>query len=419
MKIQDIMKKYNVDGNAQTRKVSHVDVLRFDGVGQMKDTDEGYLTGIAPVAKVGVMSYLMADGTVLREFVPPETLFEGDSMITFKMKPVTDQHPPEKKVDSENAYYRQIGYTGENVKQDGTMLMTNLTITDGCTIENVKDGQQELSPGYECELVFQQGTHDGVEYDAIQLKRRYNHLAVVDNARGGTDIRMKLDSADKDYGFERSVKTDSKPINQKPKSKERHMAKFLIDGLDYECAAEVVNHISKLQTQIDSQKTEIGKLKEDGTKVIAERDALKTENDSLKARNIAKEVNDGVKARLALERKATSVLGKVDNVDSLSNRELKEKMVDSKYPELLKTKTDEEKKADTYDVYLDTLIDTIKVEDGGPENNLDSQRASMNKDQKPGSTEQKTDSESARARMDERNANAWKSPEQRAAEEKK
>ena len=40
--------------------------------------------------------------------------------------------------------------------------------------------------GYKVDLLLQSGTTDnGERYDAVQLRRRYNHLAICDRARGG------------------------------------------------------------------------------------------------------------------------------------------------------------------------------------------------------------------------------------------
>jgi hypothetical protein len=192
----ELYKKFNIDESATIKTVQHCDFLKNDKCGKIRKTDTGFLVGTAPVAKIGVMSYLMADGTIVRELVPEETLFNKDSMESLKLKPVTDQHPPEKKVHSKNAGFRQIGFTGETIKKEDGMLVCSIVISDQSAVENIERGRQELSPGYEAELVFQPGTFENQQYDAIQVKRNYNHLAIVDNARGGTDIRMNMDGAE-------------------------------------------------------------------------------------------------------------------------------------------------------------------------------------------------------------------------------
>lgn len=336
-----IIKKYNVD-YSKVKVVNHNDMLTFkmDGC-KIKKSDEGYLIGEAPVAKVGVMTYLMADGSVVREFVPPETLFDTDSMASFKMKPMTDDHPYDKKVNADNAYYRSIGMTGETVKQDGDYLVCSMTIIDGSVVNKVADGKQELSPGYTCELVMQKGDWNGIEFDAIQLSRKYNHLALVDNARGGTDIRMKLDKCD---GFE---------LVTEHKFKENSM-KFNIDGIDYEAAPEVVNFIKKNQEKIDSAAKVVADSSKEIEGLKAERDTLKTKVDTLEKRDIKSEVATAVKNRLSLERTVCDAIGEVENIDTLNDRDLRVKLITAKMPEMA-TKCDDKASDD----YVNTVFDVV------------------------------------------------------------
>lgn len=176
--------------------ISRVD---FSGekLGKVTRTDEGYLTGEIPVAKVGVLTYVLKDGSIRKELVTEDTLFNQDSMSTLKMKPITDQHPPERLLNSRTVKRRKVGFTGENIKRDGNFLVVPATITDSDAIDSVENGRQELSPGYEVTLIMESGVHDGENYDAIQISRRYNHVAICDQARGGSDLRIALD--DKKY----------------------------------------------------------------------------------------------------------------------------------------------------------------------------------------------------------------------------
>lgn len=372
-----IIQKYNLD-YSKVKTVHHNDMLTFkmDGC-KVKKTDEGYLIGEAPVAKVGVMTYLMADGTVVREFVPPETLFDSESMNSFKMKPMTDDHPYDKKVNADNAYYRSIGMTGETVKQDGDYLVCSMTIIDGSVVSKVSDGKQELSPGYTCELVMQKGDWNGIEFDAIQLSRKYNHLAVVDNARGGTDIRMQLDKCD---GFETKTEYNFK----------ENSMKFNIDGIDYEAAPEVINFIKKLNDKVDSAEKSVKDYTKENEGLKAERDTLKTKVDTLEKRDIKTEVQTAVKNRLSLERTVCDSIGEVENIDSITDRDLKIKLITSKMPTMAE-KCDEK----ATDDYVNTAFDIVVA--GLTKESNDSQAEIVNQ---PGKTNtEKTDSASRRQAM--------------------
>lgn len=172
---------------------------------KVKKTDEGYLTGIAPVAKVGIMKYLLPDGSTRKEFVPSTTLFNKDSMETLKMKPITDTHPPERLISSKTVKRRKVGYTGETVNENSDYLDVSLTVTDDDSISNIqKKGRNQLSPGYKVQLLLQSGTYNNEHYDAIQINRQYNHVAICDRARGGSDLKLNVDSIEELHvdGFE-------------------------------------------------------------------------------------------------------------------------------------------------------------------------------------------------------------------------
>ena len=46
-------------------------------------TPEGFLRAEAFIAKPGVVSYTLSDGKTRREYIPPETIFDADSMASF------------------------------------------------------------------------------------------------------------------------------------------------------------------------------------------------------------------------------------------------------------------------------------------------------------------------------------------------
>lgn len=60
----------------------------------------------------------------------------------------------------------------------------------------MEDGRVQLSLGYECDVVEEVGELDGEAYDHRQINRRYNHLAIVDEARAGEEAQIRMDSVD-------------------------------------------------------------------------------------------------------------------------------------------------------------------------------------------------------------------------------
>ena len=338
---KELFKKYNIDEASEVKKFQYSDFMQFDSRARVRKTDVGFLAGTAPVAKVGIMSYRQADGTVLRQFVPPETLFNKDSMDSLKMKPMTDTHPPERKVSVSNASFRQIGFTGETVVQADTRLEVSMTITDAEAIAEIEKGRQEFSPGYEVEVAFRPGQFNGENYDAVQVSRRYNHLAVVDGARGGSDLRLQMDGAETAI-FDMKTKN----LNQE------QGVKYKIDGIEYDAAPEVVNLLSKVQTDLKTANDALKTANDASQALKGERDTLKTQKDALEARDITGEVKGAVARRMELERMAGLVL---DNVDSkLSDRALKIEAIKVKLPDMAKKIDDK-----TTDAYIDAVLDTV------------------------------------------------------------
>ena len=170
-------------------------------------TAEGFLTGRAIVTSIGVFTYKNADGTVLRELRLPEEVFAPESLETMKLKPLTNLHPKEW-VTPENQKELQVGSLGSDVTTttqyrmgsgeitDGIHVAIDITVNRADAIEDVLNGRRALSMGYTCEIEESSGVYMGVEYDCIQRKIRYNHCAIVDEARAGDNAMIHLDSAD-------------------------------------------------------------------------------------------------------------------------------------------------------------------------------------------------------------------------------
>ncbi len=318
-------------------------------IGGIKKTDEGYLKGEAPIARVGILKYLLPDGSTRHELVPPDTLFNKDSMDSLKLQPVTDTHPKEILLDSKTVKRRGVGTTGETVKQDGEFLVTALAITDDDAIRNVESGRQQLSPGYKALLVMQSGTFRGQRYDAVQIKRTYNHVAICDRARGGSDLRLNLDAFD----IEEIEKLDGFEISNNQLQKEPNMPKFCIDGIDYDAAQEVINFISKLQSNCDAIQGKLDTANADSQKLQAKVDELTEKNDSLSKRDINKEIREGVTKRLGLLKVAQTVLDQKEHgkLDSMTDAEIKSAVIKAKFPSAnLDGKTE---------VYIDARFDSI------------------------------------------------------------
>jgi len=221
------------------------------------DTPEGYLRGRACVTTVGVFPYKQ-DGSIVKELRLREDVFAFDSLQTLVMKPVTNGHPKEA-ITAENIKKYAIGMTGSAITHDEDRVYVDLTITDPDAIIAIKNGRKALSCGYKRDAEDKAGNHNGSDYDLIQHKIEYNHLALVDRARAGDDAVIRLD------GTIYTGVNDSSTMQ----TQENHMVKLNLDGVDHEVDEALAKSIDALRVRADSADS----LKGENSKLLAERDA--------------------------------------------------------------------------------------------------------------------------------------------------
>lgn len=129
----------------------------------------------------------LADRQTVRVYRPADEVFDRDSMATFPHKFVTLTHPKGKADFATDA----VGWIGDEVARDGEFIRVPMTIAHRKALDAVRGGVRELSVGYEMELRLEDGKSPaGEAYDAIMTGIVVDHVAIVDRARGGTDLRI-------------------------------------------------------------------------------------------------------------------------------------------------------------------------------------------------------------------------------------
>ena len=249
---------------------------------EAKLDDNGYLriTGIA--AKTGVLTYLLPDGSMRRELVPAETLLNNDSIETLIGAPVTIEHPMTIErpalLDSSNASTYSQGSVPK-VTGMGDRLSVSIVVTSGDAIAKIQSGKCQLSPGYRAELKMISGVHNGQHYDAIQTKRVYNHLAIVDRARGGEECKLNLD------GFNCAIE-----VNQTKEVTKMATVKLTtgatVEVADASTATALQNEINALGVRADSVNGMVEREKFD--ELQGKYDAMASELEKLKGESSAK-----------------------------------------------------------------------------------------------------------------------------------
>lgn len=151
-------------------------------------------------AKEGVLEYRRADGSIWRELVPYECIEAScDSLGDL---PVTLHHPDPRRypdgVTPQNVAELAIGNTGEIVKLlNGGHTKVHIAVRRHDGIDAIeKQGVRELSLGYKVQVAPTPGVHPVYgRYDAVQLRRVHNHLALVPHGRFGADVGIRTDAA--------------------------------------------------------------------------------------------------------------------------------------------------------------------------------------------------------------------------------
>lgn len=147
-----------------------------------------------------ILEYRQPDGSVRRELVTREALL--DSARTICRAPVTLEHPAEGFVTDANAKRLMVGDVDgeaqvEEVQGGFGRVRVRLAVRTAEAIQAVLDGKRELSEGYEVTLDPTPGEHPILgPYDARQIGRKTNHLALVDVARAGPGAHVRVDAGD-------------------------------------------------------------------------------------------------------------------------------------------------------------------------------------------------------------------------------
>jgi hypothetical protein len=192
--------------------------------GHPRKTADGYMVVRARAARAGIYDYMgreidpegttFAADQVVKVYRPETEVFDEQSVASFLMKPVTNDHPSQP-VTADNWREHAKGVVGKALR-DGEYLAFDIVLMDKGTIADVESGKRELSNGYASEIVFDAGeTEAGAHYDAVQRQIRGNHVAVVDKGRAGPLCRIgdavqcdKLSAAELIAIF-----TDERPYN--------------------------------------------------------------------------------------------------------------------------------------------------------------------------------------------------------------
>lgn len=168
-----------------------------------KLTDSGQMLVPCKFARTGSQSYLASQvfntqalldeqGLKAHDIIElhrdEATVFDAESMETFRSAPVTIGHPVDDKgnkiaVTSANSKELQVGVLEGMPARDGDTLGGTLVLTAQEAIDALEEGTQELSAGYTCDIILVDGKY-------CQRNVRANHIAIVPKGRAGASCRI-------------------------------------------------------------------------------------------------------------------------------------------------------------------------------------------------------------------------------------
>lgn len=320
-------------------------VRRFDrgSYSKAKRLDNGMLRADGVISRAGVFDYRNADGTVRKELRPPEEVFKRESMATFELAPLTLEHPsllehPEM-VTTDNVADLGIGHVGDSVRQDGDRMLAPILVAHADGVDAVDAGTVELSCGYFCETEETPGIWNGQRYDAIQRNIRGNHVALTKKARGGSDLRLRLDAASAEM-LDRAVPPTSDRDPAAEPGEATMAIKIRLDGVDVEVSEQAAQLLEKREKthaqELDQLRGELKTSKSEGEKLQGKLDSatdeLKTTKEKLAVAIDPKTQREAIRSRVELEKVAEEVLGEDARLDSLSDLEIKTRVVKKLQP---------------------------------------------------------------------------------------
>lgn len=159
-------------------------------------TPQGFLKVTILAGRVGVQRYSCDElgvpdknGTGFVNVARlPEEVFSQNSLDSLEFIDMTDSHPPERQVTSDNYKARSVGVVTSKGRKhdDGIHIAVDALIKDKSAIRAVESGKKQASLGYEHDIIERVGTLDGQDYDYVQSDIFHNHLAIVHNGRAKT-----------------------------------------------------------------------------------------------------------------------------------------------------------------------------------------------------------------------------------------
>lgn len=236
-----------------------------------------------PISKVGVFPYL--GRSISDECEPDKVYYVYRPASTLSQSVDTWDNPPKPFINDHEMLGEGFSKIDDRPVQgvihnpvfEDDVLYADISVYSESLKKKIEDGKKELSLGYFCKYRKEKGIYKGQTYDFIQEDMVGNHIALVDNGRCGSDVKVfdskcTMDSLDitKAFESENDLKNNNEngtiTITERKDNKMKYISldelKTILDeALEEEKAKEVSEKVEEKAT--DEEESEEKKKTED------------------------------------------------------------------------------------------------------------------------------------------------------------
>ena len=160
------------------------------------DTNSFWLIKHNPVSKVGVFPYM--GRSISDECEPNKVYYVYRSADTLSQSVPTWDNPPKPFIDDHEMLGEGFSKVDDRPVQgvisnpvfENDTLYADISVYSESLKDKIANGKKELSLGYFCKYRKEKGVYKGQAYDYVQEDMVGNHIALVDNGRCGSDVKV-------------------------------------------------------------------------------------------------------------------------------------------------------------------------------------------------------------------------------------
>lgn len=223
-----------------------------------------------PISRVGVFPYM--GRSISDECEPDKVYYVYRSADTLSQSVPTWDNPPKPFINDHEMLGEGFSKIDDRPVQgvihnpvfENDTLYADISVYSESLKKKIEDGKKELSLGYFCKYRKEKGVYKGQAYDYVQEDMVGNHIALVDNGRCGSDVKVfdskcTMDSLDivEKFESENDLKKNQEngtiTTTERKDNKMKHISldelKTILDEvLEEEKAKEVSEKVEKKAT---------------------------------------------------------------------------------------------------------------------------------------------------------------------------